>query len=67
MSNDNTCDTQNGQPVIDTDLIDSEKYTGTEKDTDNEGTILTTTNKSKIKIIKNSDCKSWTYHKGDLL
>jgi hypothetical protein len=67
MSNDNTCDTQNGQPVTDTDLIDSEKYTGTEKEADNEGTILTTTNKSKIKIIKNSDCKSWTYHKGDLL
>lgn len=67
MSNDNTGDTENEQPFTDKALTGSDKYIDPEKESNNEGTILTTTKKSKIKIIKNSDCKSWTYHKGDLL
>lgn len=32
----------------------------------NNNPILTSLEKSKIKIIKNPECKSWTYEKGKL-
>lgn len=67
MSNDNTGDNENEQLADDTALIEREAHNNSEKESDIKCTILTLTEKSKIKFIKNSDCKSWTYHKGDLL
>ena len=67
MTSDITDENENERPGSDTELTAFETCIDTEKEPVNENTILTTIKKSRIKIIKNSDCKSWTYHKGNLI
>lgn len=58
---------ENETSIADKDTSASEKYNGEESVQEAGNTILTTASKSKIKIIINHNCKSWTYHKGDLV
>ncbi len=57
----------NEQPSSISNSDESENSFNDEKINADSDSILTTAIKSKIKIIKNPECKSWTYHKGDQL
>ncbi len=67
MKTDIKVDNENETSEADQDSVESEKNKEAENYHVVKNTILTAADKSQIKIIKNQDCKSWTYLKGNLL